>query len=196
MIYLKDTCVFINRFNSLGIIQLLQNYKNSTNSFGVTDIVINELNPGRAVEAADAEKSKSMLGVVNLLEKSRDLVKYDVETEEKYQKNFQKIRKQFYGHLNDLNFVKKALAKKEITNESFKNRTYKFKDYGECSCIAVAMLEPEEVSIVSDDKGRVFLKPNINLFDKYKESHGIKVLEYEEWLSECELNDYSTSKSS
>ncbi|WP_374717478.1 hypothetical protein [Neobacillus sp.] len=196
MIYLKDTCVFINRFNSLGIIQLLQKYKNSSNSFGVTDVVINELNPGRAVDATDAEKSKSMLGVVNLLEKSRDIVKYDVETEAKYQENFQKIRRQFYGHLNDLNFVKKALANKEISMESFKNRTYKFKDYGECSCIAVAMTEPEEISIVTDDKGRVFLKPDINLFDKYKASHGINVLGYDEWLSECEFNEYSTSKSS
>ncbi|WP_130055582.1 hypothetical protein [Bacillus thuringiensis] len=193
MIYLKDTCVFINRFNSLSIIQLLQKYKNSPNSFGVTDIVVNELNPGKAVDIADAEKSKSMLSVVNLLEKSHDIVKYNVAGEEEYEKNFQKIRRQFYGHLNDPKAVKKALANNEITKEAFKNRTYKFKDYGECSCIAVAMLQPEEISIVSDDKGRVFLKPDINLFDKYKQSHGINVLGYEEWVGE--FSDYGTSKS-
>lgn len=188
--------MFINRFNSLGLIQLLQNYKNSPDSFGVTDIVMNELKPGRSVDIKDAEKSKSMLGIVNLLGKSRDLVKYNVETEEEYQKNFQQIRRQFYGHLSDVNSVKKALANKEISMEAFKTRAYKYKDYGECSCIAVAMLKPDEISIVSDDKGRVFLKPNINLFNKYKASHGIKVLGYEEWLSEYESKEYSASKSS
>jgi hypothetical protein len=40
-----------------------------------------------------------------------------------------------------------------------------------------------EICIVSDDKGRISLKPEINLFEKYKESHNIKVLNYDEWLN-------------
>jgi len=152
LIYLKDTCLFINRFTSLGVIELLQSYKESSNKFGITDVVMNELRPGSAVKPEDADKSNSMLGVVNILEKSRDIKKYDVETDDEYKKNFKKIRKQFYGHLEDINAVKKALKNNEISKAAFKNRSYRYKDYGECSCIAVAMLNPDEVSIVSDDK--------------------------------------------
>jgi len=193
MIYLKDTCVFINYFDAFKLLQLLQSYKNSSDTFGITDVVIGELNPGKSVVAEDAEKSKSMLGLIDLLGKSKDVLKYNVEQEEKYKINFNNIRRRFYGHLDDVQAVKKAVKKGEISQESFKNKTYRRKDVGECSCIAVAMLDPDNINIVSDDKGRVFLKPEINLFDKFVQSNGIRVLEFNEWLDE--FGDYEYSKS-
>mgnify|MGYP004527705873 CR=1 FL=1 len=181
MIYLKDTCVLIKKFDTSELIRVTSIYKDTKDVFALTDIIIDELHPGKSVNEYDAEKSNNLLSGIKVLENSHLLETYSVKGKGKYKDNFDKIRRAFYGHLKDHNFVKQALAKGEITREQFKNRTYIYKDYGECSCIAVAIENPKEISIVSNDKGRVFLKPNINLFNKYIESHNIQVLNYEEW---------------
>lgn len=180
MIYLKDTCVLIEEFDTLKIINTANLYKKK-DTFALTDIIIDELYPGKSINVIDAEKSKSLLAGISRLEKSKALKTYIIKEDGKYKSNFNKIRKAFYGHLKDVNAVKEALKKGEITPEQFKNRTYLYKDYGECSCIAVAIENPDDIVIVSNDKGRIFLKPNINLFNKYEESNNIKVINYKEW---------------
>lgn len=191
MIYLKDTCVLIKNFDASELIRVASIYKDTNDVFALTDIIIDELHPGKSVNEYDAAKSKNLLAGIKVLENSHLLETYSVKDKGKYKDNFDKIRRAFYGHLKDPNFVRQALAKGEITKEQFKNRTYIFKDYGECSCIAVAIENPEEISIVSNDKGRIFLKPNINLFNKYRESDNIQVFNYEEW----EKNISSITKS-
>lgn len=194
MIYLKDTCVLIKKFDTSEIIRVAGIYKDTNDTFGLTDIIMDELRPGKSVNQCDAEKSKSLLACIKVLENSHLLETYLVKDNGKYKDNFDKIRRAFYGHLKDLNFVRQALAKGEITKEQFKNRTYIYKDYGECSCIAVAMENPTEIAIVSNDKGRIFLKPAINLFDKYRESDNIQVFDYEEWEKKIESDINSEKK--
>ena len=181
MIYLKDTCVLIEQFDTLELIRVASIYKDTNDVFALTDIIIDELYPGKSVNECDAEKSKNLLAGINILEESNLLETYSVKSEGKYKDNFNKIRRAFYGHLKDPKFVKEALAKGEITREQFRSRTYIYKDYGECSCIAVAVENPKDIVIISNDKGRIFLKPNINLFDKYRELNNIQVFNYEEW---------------
>ncbi|MGL5151107.1 MAG: hypothetical protein ACRC7N_11105 [Clostridium sp.] len=181
MIYLKDTCVLIKKFDTSELIRVSSMYKDTNDVFALTDIIIDELYPGKSVNEYDAEKSKNLLAGIKVLENSRLLETYSVKDKGKYKENFDKIRRAFYGHLKDPNFVRQALVRGEITKEQFRNRSYIYKDYGECSCIAVAIENPKEISIVSNDKGRIFLKPNINLFKKYRESDSIQVFNYEEW---------------
>lgn len=180
MIYLKDTCVFINKLNPTRIMGILGELKQRKEYLGITNIILSELVPGRSIPKDDAEKSRTIINSLEFMKKSKSYIEYNIENED-YAKNYKDIRKRYYGHLNDLNAVKKALQAGDITPESFKSRSYKNKDCGECSCIAVAMTNPKEFLIVSDDKGRVFLKPDINLFDKYKKSHAIEVLNYDDW---------------
>ncbi|MGL6031888.1 MAG: hypothetical protein ACRC0Q_06950 [Kurthia gibsonii] len=184
MIYLKDTCVFINKLNPTSILDIMNLLKQRKEYLGVTNVILNELIPGKSIPMDDAEKSQSILTSLGFVKNSKNFIEYDVEKEEEFSKNFKRIRRRFYGHLSNLESVRKALINGEISKESFDNRTYLNKDCGECSCIAVAITNPEEFVIVSDDKGRVFLKPDINLFDKYKESHKIQVLNYDEWHKE------------
>ncbi|WP_160676758.1 hypothetical protein [Clostridium sp. C8-1-8] len=181
MIYLKDTCVLIKKFNSLELINTATMYKETKDTFALTDVILDELRPGKSVNQYDADKSKNLLSGIKILEQSNAVKTYCVKSDVKYKSNFDKIRRAFYGHLKDPRVIKKALANNEITMEQFKSRSYVYKDYGECSCIAVAMDEPNNICIVSNDKGRIFLKPDINLFDKYKESNKINVFEYDEW---------------
>ncbi|WP_270303454.1 hypothetical protein [Terrisporobacter petrolearius] len=186
MIYLKDTCILIGKLDSCELISMLHKYNEIDDIFALTDVVIDELEPGKTVEVKKADKSKSMKRAIEMIYKSNPnyLHIYNVKDDKVYINNFKKIRRAFYGHLKDLKYIKEALRTGEITKEQFDNRSYLYKDYGECSCIAVAIENPDDILIVTEDKGRIFLKTNINLFDKYKESNNIKVIEYDEWKHE------------
>lgn len=48
--------------------------------------------------------------------------------------------------------------------------------------IAIAKTAEDEYQIVTNDKGRVFLHPEQNLFDDYASNIGLIVLSSEEWL--------------
>lgn len=186
MIYLKDTCIFIKDLDSLNIMKIIDKYKLTEDEFGITDIILDELKPGKAVEKEDAEKSKSMLTMLQIQDKSGKINKFKVKEDNPYKQNFNNIRKRYYGHLENLNYIKHALNSGEITQEQFKSRSYKYKDYGECSCIAVAMEHPNDVTIVSRDKGRIFMKDDINLFEEYKKECKIRVIEFDEWKEELD----------
>lgn len=190
MIYLKDTCVFINKLNPTIIIDILSQLKQRKEYLGVTNIILNELVPGKSIPKDDAEKSQIIITSLDFMKNSKSFREYDVEKEQVYSKNFKDIRRRFYGHLDNVESIRRAILNGEISRESIKNKSYMNKDKGECSCIAVAITNPEEFLIVSEDKGRVFLKPDINLFDKYKKSHNIQVLNYDEWHKEI----YSEAK--
>lgn len=124
MIYLKDACVLIDRFDTLVLINTAKLYKDTKDIFALTDIIIDELYPGRSVEKCRAEKSKELLRGISILENSNAVEIYNVNAAGKYKENFERIRKAFYGHLKDHQFVKDALLRGEIKKDEFKNRTY------------------------------------------------------------------------
>lgn len=55
---------------------------------------------------------------------------------------------------------------------------------GECELIAIAQVSDDKHQIVTNDKGRVFLHPEQNLFDEYASKNGLMVLNSDEWLRE------------
>ena len=54
---------------------------------------------------------------------------------------------------------------------------------GECELIAIAKTAEDEYQIVTDDKGRVFLHPDQNLFDEYASDMKAVILSSETWLN-------------
>ena len=63
---------------------------------------------------------------------------------------------------------------------------------GECELIAIAKTCEDDCEIVSNDKGRVFLHPNQNLFDEVASNEGLIVISSEDWLKKI---GYSNSQS-
>ena len=53
---------------------------------------------------------------------------------------------------------------------------------GECELIAIAKVAEDVYEIVTNDKGKVFLHPEQNLFDDYATGIGLTVLNSDEWL--------------
>lgn len=190
MNFLKDTCVLIKKINcGTEILNVVNHCKDNGDKFCITDVVFEELNPGGSVKKEDAERSIDIIKALEISMKAKLVKKIDVKVHEKYKNNFDRIRARYYDHLLDSSTIKEKLQAGEITKEQVKNKSYLRKDYGECSCIAVAMESPEEYVIVSNDKGRIFLKDDINLFNIYRDSHNIKVWDFNQWIGKTNYSD-------
>jgi len=57
-------------------------------------------------------------------------------------------------------------------------KSFKYKDLGECSLIAIALENVSSNIIVTNDKGKIYLKPYENIFDFYPD---VKVMNYKEF---------------
>lgn len=189
MAYLKDTCVFIYKINNAKeILEVAKHCKNIDNKLCITNTVMRELIPGERVPQIEAEKSRDIIKYLEFGNKSKILDIIDIDNNEKYKKNLENIRRRYYDHLRDPDTLRELIENGEYTREQVKSKWFRNKDMGECSCIAIAIENPEEFIIVTDDKGKVFLKPHTNLFDIYSKSHKIKVLNYEQWVKETQYS--------
>ena len=93
-----------------------------------------------------------------------------------------KIRRRFYDWMKDPNYLKVLIAQGKISESDIKKKGFRNKDMGECELIAIAKVAPDKHQIVTNDKGRVFLHPEQNLFDEYASEIGLAVLSSDEWL--------------
>lgn len=185
MSYIEDTNIFMKHINTgTEIIKVADHCKSLGKTISITDIILDEFRTPRWFLGEEKAKSQELHNtIVQGIFSLRQIELIEVTKDSDYKKNFEAIRSRYYGHLLDPKYVKAALDAGEITQQQFKNKSYQFKDYGECSCLAVAMDNPKKYTIVSNDKGRVFLKPNLNLFDKFREKYGITIWDYDEWVA-------------
>ncbi|CEP97585.1 Uncharacterised protein [[Clostridium] sordellii] len=187
MEYLKDTCVFIYKMNNAQeILDVARHCKSIDSKLCTTSTVMRELRPGARVAEDDAERSRDIIKYLEFGQNSKILDIIDLDNNETYNKNLSDIRRRYYDHLTDPDALMELVSSGDYTREEVRSRWFRNKDMGECSCIAIAMEKPEDFTIVTDDKGRVFLKPDTNLFKIYGQSHNIKVLNYEQWIEETE----------
>lgn len=180
MEHLFDTCTFFNELNEpSNIIELSKKIYKKKDKLLVTDIVIEELMPTRTLEEDKKNIDRGIINGLHMCEKSScgtEII--SIGSNEEYKKNYNDIRKRYYSHINPQQLSKRVKSG-EITNSVAK--ILKKKDRGECSCIAVAITKPSEYCIVSEDEGRVCEKPDINIFDIYRNSHNLKVYKFNKW---------------
>ena len=100
-----------------------------------------------------------------------------------------KIRKKFYSWMSDINYLNLLISQGIISADDIKKKSFRNKDLGECELIAIAKLAKDKYQIVSNDKGRVFLHPDQNLFDEYASDIGLTILSSEEWLNKIDYGD-------
>ncbi len=85
--------------------------------------------------------------------------------------------------MSDINYLNLLISQGVITADDIKKKSFRKKDLGECELIAIAKTAKDEYQIVTNDKGRIFLHPEQNLFDDYASDVGLAVLSSEEWLN-------------
>ena len=185
MYYLVDTNVF---FHSIcdEIFAVADLCKKNGTEITVTETILNELEPGYYLELED-ETAKNVYNAVHNLTygtmgiKVIRIVKLDDIPGAK--EELKKIRKKFYSWMVDTNYLNMLISQGVITADDIKKKSFRNKDLGECELIAIAKTAEDEYQIVTNDKGRVFLHPEQNLFDDYASDIGLTVLSSEEWLN-------------
>ena len=91
--------------------------------------------------------------------------------------------------MSDINYLNLLISQGIISADDIKKKSFRNKDLGECELIAIAKLAKDKYQIVSNDKGRVFLHPDQNLFDEYASDIGLTILSSEEWLNKIDYGD-------
>lgn len=181
MRYLNDTCVFLHKISTDMDFFDIVAYVNKCNElFCITDVVYEEIKPGIFIEDDNRKKSKELCNCIDIYRNNGHIEFIEINKNSKYQKNYEDIRKKYYGHLYDRKQLKKYVDSGEYSIDEVKR--LKYKDCGECSCLAVAMENPEFYTIISDDKGLITLKPDTNIFKIFERKHKVKIYKYETWV--------------
>lgn len=184
MYYLVDTNVFLHSICD-EIFAIADLCKKNETEITVTETILNELEPGYYLELEDETAKNAYNSVYNLTYgtmgiKVIRIVKLDDIPGAK--EELKKIRKKFYSWMSDINYLNLLISQGVITADDIKKKSFRNKDLGECELIAIAKTAEDEYQIVTNDKGRVFLHPEQNLFDDYASDIGLTVLSSEEWL--------------
>lgn len=184
MYYLVDTNVFLHSICD-DIFTVANLCKENNQDVTITKTILNELEPGYYLEIED-EAAKEVYNTVHNLTFGTmgiqiiRLVKLEEIPGAK--EELKKIRQRFYGWMRDVNYLKMLISQGKITENDIKKKSFRNKDMGECELIAIAKVSSDEHHIVTNDKGRVFLHPEQNLFNEYASEIGLTVLNNDEWL--------------
>ena len=164
MYYFVDTNVFLHAICD-EIYTVANLCKENNQEVTITETILNELEPGYYLEIED-ETAKEVYNAVHNLTFGTMGIK--------------KIRRRFYDWMKDPNYLKGLIAQGKISEDDIKKKSFRNKDMGECELIAIAKVSSDEYQIVTNDKGRVFLHPEQNLFDEYASEIGLTVLSSDE----------------
>lgn len=184
MYYLVDTNVFLHSICD-DIFTVANLCKENNQDVTITKTILNELEQGYYLEIED-EAAKEVYNTVHNLTFGTmgiqiiRLVKLEEIPGAK--EELKKIRQRFYGWMRDVNYLKMLISQGKITENDIKKKSFRNKDMGECELIAIAKVSSDEHHIVTNDKGRVFLHPEQNLFNEYASEIGLTVLNSDEWL--------------
>lgn len=182
MYYLVDTNVFLHVIDS-NIYGAADLCKRSGNDITITQTILNELDPGYYRESEDISSKEVYDAVRNLATGARGIKNIrliKLEDIDGAVQELKKIRKRYYSWMRDPNYLNELIRRGDITREDIKKPSFRNKDLGECELLAIAKVSGEYI-IVTNDRGRVFLHPNQNLFDLCAEDSDIDMLTGEEW---------------
>lgn len=184
MYYLVDTNVFLHAIRN-EIYTVANLCKENNREMTITETILKELEPGYYLEIEDETVKEAYNAVHNLTFgtmgiKTIRLIKLEEIPGAK--EELKKIRRRFYDWMKDPNYLKVLIAQGKISESDIKKKSFRNKDMGECELIAIAKVAPDKHQIVTNDKGRVFLHPEQNLFDEYASEIGLAVLSSDEWL--------------
>ena len=182
MEYLVDTNIFFHVINS-NVFGVAEFCKNKGNDICVTKTIIDELEPGYQREVEE-ETARDIYNCVNNLVTGKigfKVIKViDLEDVEGAKEKFKEIRKRYYSWMTDSLYLQNLVAEEKLTNEEIRSPRFKKKDMGECELIAIAEVSGDKYLIVTNDKGRVYKHPDINIFDTYGKN--VQTLSGEEWI--------------
>ncbi len=182
MYYLVDTNVFLHVIDSC-IFRVANLCKTNDNDVCVTQTIIDELEPGYYREKEDASSKEIYTCVTNLVNGFMGLTPIkliNLSDIEGAKEELKQIRDRFYGWMKDPTYLQSMIDQGCLTLEEIRKSKFRKMDLGECELIAIAKVSAEKYWIISNDKGRVYKHPEVNIFEIYAEY--IVLLTGDEWL--------------
>ena len=138
----------------------------------ISNIILEEL---RYPQNAKFEDNKLETLINNMIAQNK--IKYiDINQNPKIKQRLDNIRSRHYKWMTNPEYVRMLIQKGKIKSED--RKSFKYKDLGECSLIAIALENVNDNIIVTNDKGKIYLKPYENIFGFYPD---VKVMNYEEF---------------
>ncbi|HHU73719.1 MAG TPA: hypothetical protein GXZ28_03735 [Clostridiales bacterium] len=184
MKYLLDANIFFHVINS-NIFAVAQYCKNKCNDICITETILNELEPGYYREKED-ESTKEIYNSVRILSDKKSvfcvITRFDLSDIDGATEEFKKIRSRFYGWMTEPTYLSKMIEEGKLTKEEIIKSSFRQKDLGECELIAIAKVSKGEYWITTNDKGKVYKHPNLNIFKEYQDDPDINILTGEDWL--------------
>lgn len=184
MKYLVDTNVFFHTINSniYGVASLC---KETCSDICISQTILNELEPGYYREYENISTKEIYTCVSNLVagtwgHKAIRLIK--LEDIEGAKEELKRIRDRFYGWMKDPNYLQTLIDDNKLTREDIKKPNFRKKDLGECELIAIVKVSKKEFWLVTNDQGRVFAHPDINIFETYANDADITIISGSEWI--------------
>ena len=107
-----------------------------------------------------------------------------------FKENYKNIRRRHYGWMTKVDYCKKLIRKGVLDEKEYQSKLFKLKDCGECSLIAIALTAPNDYIIISEDKGKVYKHPDVNIFDIYKDKD-ILIVTYDKWKYKDKIDLYA-----
>jgi hypothetical protein len=188
MYYLVDTNVFLHAIRDEVFVVADLCKKNKT-EITITETILNELEPGYYLNLED-EMAKNIYNAVFNLTYGKMGIKairlVALDDIPGARDELKKIRKRFYSWMSDGNYLKFLVSQGKLSVDDIKKKSFRNKDLGECELIAIAKTAEDEYQIITNDKGRVYLHPEQNLFDEFAKDDGVIVLSSEEWLEKLD----------
>ena len=116
-----------------------------------------------------------------LLIKAQKLKVICVSDDAHIKENYMRTRKDHYSWMTDPAFCMRLIRQGRLSEPDYRSNGFRYKDVGECSLIAIALTNINDYIIVSEDKGRVYCHPDINIFNCYREK-GVIIIKYIDWV--------------
>ena len=176
MIYLIDSCVIIRNLNEASKIFEV-NKKLKEDETAISNVIIDELKLPQNASFKDDKLETLITNMIN----QKQIKLIDINSNSKIKKTLDNIRSKHYRWMTDPEYVKMLIQTGKIQPEE--RKSFKYKDLGECSLIAIALENVNDNIIVTNDKGRIYLKPYENIFEYYP---NVRVMNYEEFYSYIE----------
>lgn len=181
MQHLFDTCTIKHKLKTDTAIFAVAKYcKSIEEPFTLSSEIKKELQPPIKLEQPEYELAAKVVTYIDRYITSGHISLIDLNTDSKIKLVYNKIRQQYYGWMTRTDYCKQLIENGDLTKEEYRSPGFKYKDAGECSLIAIALLSPETNIIISEDKGVVFSHPNINIFDVFKDK-GLCIVKLCEW---------------
>lgn len=186
MNYLIDTNIFINEIPR-DVTTVAMHSKSILKPMMISEAILSELGDADG----DPNVDNHVYYVVRRMTTEVDppLIKLcKISDVPKAQAIYNDIRDRYYGWMKDGNYLQKMITDGKITREELHSHSFRKKDVGECELVALAAVSNGEDIVVTNDLGRVYKHPNINIFD-FAETLGVVVKNGTDWLSDIECID-------